>query len=84
MPRWTLRESDEAAEEHGVGMHIHLSETRGEAEESRARHGGRATHPIELMDSIGLFEFRILAAHCVHVSPKDTEILSAKRGRGRP
>jgi 5-methylthioadenosine/S-adenosylhomocysteine deaminase len=34
--------------------------------------------PIELMDSIGLFEFRTLAAHCVHVSPKDIEILSAK------
>jgi 5-methylthioadenosine/S-adenosylhomocysteine deaminase len=66
----------EAAEEHGVGMHIHLSETRGEVEESRARHGGMS--PIELMDSIGLFEFRILAAHCVHVSPKDIEILSAK------
>jgi 5-methylthioadenosine/S-adenosylhomocysteine deaminase len=34
--------------------------------------------PIELMDSIGLFEFTTLAAHCVHVSPKDIEILSAK------
>jgi len=66
----------EAAGELGVGMHIHLSETRGEVEESRARHGGMS--PIELMDSIGLFEFRTLAAHCVHVSQKDIEILSSK------
>lgn len=66
----------EAAEELGAGMHIHLSETQGEVEESRARHGGMS--PIELMDSIGLFEFTTLAAHCVHVSPKDIEILSAK------
>ena len=65
-----------AAEEYDAGMHIHLSETRGEVEESKARHGGMS--PIELMDSIGLFEFRTLAAHCVHVSPKDIEILSAK------
>ena len=66
----------EAAGELGVGMHIHLSETRGEVEESRARHGGMS--PIELMDSIGLFGFRTLAAHCVHVSQKDIEILSSK------
>ncbi len=66
----------EAAEELGVGMHIHLSETLGEVEESRAKHGGMS--PIELMDSIGLFGFRTLAAHCVHVSAKDIEILSSK------
>ncbi len=66
----------EAANELGVGMHIHLSETLGEVEESRAKHCGMS--PIELMDSIGLFEFQTLAAHCVHVSDKDIEILSAK------
>jgi 5-methylthioadenosine/S-adenosylhomocysteine deaminase len=75
-PQDFLEKVMEVAEELGVGMHIHLSETLGELEESRAKHAGMS--PIELMDTIGLFQFQTLAAHCVHVSAKDIEILSAK------
>ena len=68
--------SDGSSKDLEVGLHIHLSETKGEVEESRAKHGGMS--PIELMDNIGLFEFQTLAAHCVHVSDKDIEILLAR------
>lgn len=75
-PQDFLEKVMEAASELGVGMHIHLSETEGEVRECRNLHGGMS--PIELMDSYGLFEFPVLAAHCVHVSERDIEILSAK------
>ncbi|MGE5588461.1 MAG: amidohydrolase [Clostridia bacterium] len=75
-PKDFLEKVMETASELGVGMHIHLSETEGEVRECKALHGGMS--PIELMDSYGLFEFPVLAAHCVHVSERDIEILSGK------
>ena len=72
-----LKKVMKAAEKLGVGIHIHLSETPEEVEKSRAEYKGMS--PIELMDSIGLFQFQTLAAHCVHVSSRDIEILSQKQ-----
>ncbi|MCR4401428.1 MAG: amidohydrolase [Firmicutes bacterium] len=75
-PKDFLERVMEASSELRVGMHIHLSETEGEVRECKALHGGLS--PVELMDSYGLFEFPVLAAHCVHVSERDIEILSEK------
>lgn len=63
------------ADELGTGIHIHLSETRGEFEDIKKQYGKT---PVGLMDEIGLFEHRVLAAHCVHLNADDIEILSAK------
>lgn len=65
-----------AAEELGVGLHIHLSETRTEIEQIKGEYG---CSPIELMEKVNLFERPVLAAHCVHLSEDDIEILAAKR-----
>lgn len=65
------------ADELGVGIHIHLAETVNEIEEMKKKYG---TSSVELMDSIGLFEGRhVLAAHCVHLSEKEMEILAERK-----
>lgn len=62
----------------GAEIHIHLSETAGEVENCRKEHG---KSPIALMNDLGLFDFGVIAAHCVHLSPEDIEIIKAKKVR---
>ena len=62
----------------GAEIHMHLSETAYEVGECEREHG---MTPIALMNSIGLFDLGTLAAHCVHVTPADIEIMAAKNVR---
>ncbi|HEX3011347.1 MAG TPA: amidohydrolase [Syntrophomonadaceae bacterium] len=73
-----LKQVIDLADELGAGIHIHLAETRGEAEDIKKQYGKT---PIELMDEVGLFKHQVLAAHCVHLTDNDIEIL-ASRGVG--
>jgi len=59
-----------------VPLHIHLAETRDEVRECLDKWGKR---PVELMDSIGLFAQRVLAAHCVHLNDGEIKILAEKQ-----
>ena len=68
----------QAAGELGVGIHIHLAETLSEHQDIIKQYGKT---PIQHVDSLGLFEFPVLAAHCVHVDNADIAIL-AKRNFG--
>ena len=61
-----------SADENGVGLHIHISETKQEVEDIYKEHG---VSPVEYLESLGLFQRHIVAAHCVHVSEKDMDIL---------
>ncbi len=60
----------------GARMHLHLSETRREHEECKARHGGRT--PTEWFRDLGVLENPTTAAHCVMAEPKDIEIFMEK------
>ncbi len=64
------------ATKSGRPLQIHLSETRREVDESIAQYGAS---PIELVNRLGLFEHKVTAAHCVHVSDRDIEILAEKQ-----
>ena len=62
----------ELAEEFEVPMQIHLSETRWEVEKSLDEKG---LSPVAYLADLGVLSERTVAAHCVHVSPGDIEVL---------
>ncbi|MCF6460454.1 amidohydrolase [Clostridium sp. Cult3] len=61
------------AKELNTGIHIHLSETKKEVEDSFNQLG---KSPIKHVYDVGLFELPTIAAHCVHVDDEDIEILN--------
>ncbi len=56
-------------------VHVHISETEGEHKECIARHG---MTPIALIDSLGLTDLPVMAAHCVWVEDSDMDIMDEK------
>jgi 5-methylthioadenosine/S-adenosylhomocysteine deaminase len=68
-----LRKVAHSAARLGVGVHIHLSETRREVEDSLKQYGKT---PIELAHSNGLFQVPVLAAHCVHATDSEIDLLA--------
>lgn len=65
------------AAEKGLGMHVHVSETRAETEECKARHGGKT--PFQVLDEHGVWNVRAIAAHCVWAEEADIDLM-ARRG----
>jgi 5-methylthioadenosine/S-adenosylhomocysteine deaminase len=57
--------------ELGVGLHIHIAETKAELETIDNLYGKT---PVEHLEEIGLFCRPVLAAHCVHLTQNDIEI----------
>lgn len=66
----------EYAINNGLGMHVHLSETKKEHEDCVEKYG---LTPAQLLDCHHVFDTRTTAAHCVHLSGEDMALL-AKRG----
>ena len=64
------------AADHGLGMHVHLSETQAEHEQCKARHGGKT--PAAVLAEHGVFDVRAIAAHCVWTTEEDWAILAQK------
>ena len=63
----------EFARAHGLPLHIHLSETRKEVEDSKEAHGGLT--PVEYLDRIGVLGPNLIAAHTLWLSDNDVELL---------
>ncbi|MDU3565269.1 MAG: amidohydrolase family protein, partial [Veillonella sp.] len=59
--------------ELNCGIHMHLSETKGEVENVMKATGKT---PIAHMHDLGLFWNTTLAAHCVHVTDEDMAIMA--------
>ena len=63
------------AREHGLGMHVHISEPRTEHDECLARHGKT---PIQVLNDYGVWDVRAIAAHCVWTTPEDWSVMASK------
>ncbi|MBR5740746.1 MAG: amidohydrolase, partial [Firmicutes bacterium] len=70
-----VRAISDFANEHGLIMHIHISESKKEHEECKARHGKT---PTQFFRDMGTFDTKVLAAHCVWLEDEDVEIIKEK------
>lgn len=71
-----LQQVIEDAKKDNVLIHMHLAETQFEVDTCIKEKGKT---PIQLMDSLGMFEQPTVAAHCVYVNDKDMDIMQAKK-----
>ncbi|MCK4260700.1 MAG: amidohydrolase [Halanaerobiales bacterium] len=67
------------ADELNVPLHIHLCETETEIKTIKDQYGKT---PIQLMAEVGLFEYPVLAAHCVHLTDEDFAIMKQAKALG--
>ena len=65
------------AVEHGMRLHIHVSETEKENFDCMKAHGGLS--PTEYLDSLGVLGPHVIAAHTVWLSDYDVELLGKNR-----
>ena len=69
--QWTA----DFAQKNKLGMHVHISETKLEHEQSLERHGKT---PLAVLDQYGVWERGGTAAHCVWVSDEDMDLMARK------
>lgn len=67
-----LKDILDLAVELDAGIHIHLSETKKEVDDSFSEYG---KSPVKHVYDLGLFKQPTVAAHCVHVDDEDIKIL---------
>ena len=71
----TLRKSFALARRFGAPILIHLSETKKEVDDSRARYG---LSPVAYLEHLGLLGPDVVAKHCVWVDAADIALLAAR------
>lgn len=73
--RTIIEQFAEKVRERGLRAHIHLSETKKEHEECKAKY---SLTPTQLFYKCGVFDVPTTAAHCVWVEDGDIELLREK------
>ncbi len=69
----TLTACRELANTYKLPIHIHVSETIAEYNQSLADY---AKTPVQYLNDLGLFKGETIAAHCVYISDFDRELLA--------
>jgi len=70
----TLSNAAALAKQLNTGIHIHLLETVTEVESSKRDYGMTS---VEICKKTGVLDVPVLAAHCVHMTDSDLEIMKA-------
>jgi 5-methylthioadenosine/S-adenosylhomocysteine deaminase len=73
-----LRDSAQLAAEYGVPLLIHIAETAGGVDETQTLYG---MSPVDVLQEHGVLDGQVLAAHCVHITDQDRDLL-ARHGVG--
>jgi 5-methylthioadenosine/S-adenosylhomocysteine deaminase len=73
-PEFLSRVASES-ERLGIGVHLHLSESKGQFDASMAHYG---KSPAALVADLGLLDRPSIAAHCLYLTEADIEILAKK------
>jgi 5-methylthioadenosine/S-adenosylhomocysteine deaminase len=69
----TLTQVRDLAQELGVGIHLHVSETASQVEMSVDKHG---LTPVAYLEQLELFDVPVLVAHATHATLADIDILA--------
>ena len=72
----TLQENAEFAARNDLAIHIHLAETGREVSDCIQKHG---MTPTAYLDKLGLLTERTVAAHSVHLTDEDIELLKERK-----
>jgi len=74
-PNW-LEELRGIAKEHGVKIHMHLSQSMREVRKVKGPWGRGARSPVDLLHRLKVLGPDLIAAHCIYVDELDLKLLS--------
>ncbi len=72
----TLKKAMDVAEKYDVLYHIHISETEFEVQTVKEKYGDT---PVKHLKNVGVLNERVLAAHMVHPTEEEIEILAENK-----
>ncbi len=67
-----IRACRRLADKHGVGIHVHLNESKDEVQVCKEKYG---KPPTEFVHELGLLGPDVVAAHCVWLNDREIEIM---------
>lgn len=70
-----LQKLTDSCKARGIGQTIHLSESQAEMDGMAKDHGAT---PIQYVDSLGVFDVPVIAAHCVYATDADIRLMAEK------
>ncbi len=71
-----LVEAKKLADQYNAPYHIHVSETQWEMDLIREKY---QLTPVQYLDSLGVLDDKMIAAHCVHLTDEDIQILKKRK-----